>query len=120
MGLLDSLNDKLGKYLGFNKQDSTVQIFEESASSEPLAVPGLPAQARGDGKGGAKHPKKVAQYGKEVSDEVLEKEIGNDMTMDGERERARKEALAQLEKEANEATGDLDIVKDLSDKIKPS
>ncbi len=102
MGLLDSFNDKLGKYLGLKKQDAIVQIFEETESSEPLAVP---AQAGGKN---IKPKEKAVYYGKEASDEVLEKEIGN-LTEEDERERARKEALAQLEKEAA----------DVSDEIKP-
>ncbi len=70
MGLLDSFNDKLGKYLGLKKQDVSVQIFEETVSS---SKPDFPAK----------------------------KKIG-DVISEDEREKARKEALAQLEKEADE------------------
>lgn len=72
MGLLDSFNDKLGKYLGLKKQDVSVQIFEETVSSEPKNI--------------------KPQLGKKIGDVISE----------DEREKARKEALAQLEKEADE------------------
>ncbi len=79
MGLLDNFNDKLSKYLGLKKQDVSVQIFEETVSSEPIAVPA----------------------GKNIKPQ-LGKKIG-DVISEDEREKARKEALAQLEKEADEA-----------------
>ncbi len=80
MGLLDSFNDKLGKYLGLKKQDTSVQILEESAvlKSDFKEVP--------------KSDFLKPQLGKKIGDVISE----------DEREKARKEALAQLEKEADE------------------
>ncbi len=73
--------------MGLKKQDATVQIFEETVSSEPVA-----ASVAKD---------LSAQAGAENIKPLLEKNLG-DVIAEDEREKARKEALAQLEKEVDE------------------